>query len=90
MADLHRSMQSRKLLHQLKEDANKAKGKLVICKEKYTTLQGEVDTLEQRLQFLKQELEGKKNLVQATQKEIESLNTKIKYEDEKMIGLCIR
>ncbi len=90
MADLNRSLQSRKLLAQITEDSNRAKAKLVTHKEKYSTLQNEVQTLEQRLQFIQQELENKRNVVKATQKEIDELNVKIKYEEEKKLGLCIR
>lgn len=90
MADLHRSLQSRKLLHQLTDEANRAKSKLGLHKEKYNTLQNEVHTLEQRLQFLQNELNNKKTVVQNTQKEIDELNVKIKFEEEKKLGLCIR
>lgn len=90
MADLHRTMQSRKLLTQLGDEAKKAKVKLVTHREKFHSLKSEITAIEKRLAQLQSELQNKQNLVSTAEHELEELNSKIKYDEEKLRGLCIR
>jgi predicted nucleic acid-binding Zn-ribbon protein len=90
MADMHRSVQARKLLHLLDAETRKAKTKLTTYREKEHVLKNEVASLEQKLQLLQNELLNKKNLVKTAEHELEELNERIKYDEEKKMGLCIR
>jgi predicted nucleic acid-binding Zn-ribbon protein len=90
MADMHRTMQSRKLLTQLSDEAKRAKEKLVTQRERYHSVQTEITAMEHRLQQLKHELQAKERLAESTHRELEDLNVKIKYDEEKLMGLCIR
>jgi len=90
MADKNRSNQCRKLLASMSEESKKAKIELLTLKDRHTTVAQEVASLQARLQALTIELQNKTNIVTVAQKEIEETSKRIKYDEEKKMGLCIR
>ncbi len=63
---------------------------LIASKERFATLTSEVATLEARLVALTQELSNKQHLVQTAQHDMEETGLRIKRNQEKQAGLCIR
>lgn len=72
------------------EDSHKAQITLMTSRERFSTLTTEIASLEARLLAMKQDLESKKNLVRTAEKEVDEMSRRIKMNEEKKAGLCIR
>lgn len=90
MADANRAKQCRKLLSSMSEESKKAKLQLISAKERHVTLISDIASLESRIQALTIELNNKKAIVDAAQKEVDETSQRIKYNEDKKMGLCIR
>lgn len=90
MADTNRALQSRRMLVSLVEDTRKSQVRLLTSTERYNTLKHDISALETRLAVLQQELHQKKAIVGAAKEEMEQMTERIKYNEEKKTGLCIR
>jgi hypothetical protein len=90
MADSNRAKQCRKLLSSMSEDSKKAKLQLITAKERQATLFTDIASLESRIQALNIELNNKRAIVDTAKKEVDETAQRIKYNEEKKTGLCIR
>jgi len=90
MADQNRASQCRKLITSMSEESKKAKVRLITAKDRHSTLSQEIAVIEAKLLALTTELNSKKTVVEIAQKEIDETSQRIKYDEEKKTGLCIR
>ena len=90
LADTHRALIARRLLTQLAEDSRLSKQRLSLCQERAQVLTHEIQLIETRLQQLTEELRKKQSVVALAQREYEECTERIKVNEEKKIGLCIR
>ncbi len=90
MADSTRAIQCRRMLATMGEDTRKAEVTLLTAREKYGKLANEISTIESKIAALTQELNAKRAIVNIAEQEVVDMEQKIKYNEVKRTGLCIR
>ncbi len=72
------------------EDTRKAEVTLLTAREKYGKLANEISTIESKIAALTEELNAKRAIVKVAEQEVVDMEQKIKYNEVKRTGLCIR
>lgn len=90
VADANRCTKSRRLLASTIEHIKDAKVKILNSEDEKKNIESDISVLESRLKALKVEMEQKQAVLQNAEKEVVSMTSLIKANEQKKIGLCIR